>query len=925
MSEPRRITERYRLEKRVSSKESGTVFRAVDTLLGSTVAVKLINAESVEAQRDAFLDQAAALQGLEHPALPRLLDYGLTTAGSAFLVTEYLPGTSFEEFADAPPVRVLSLLLLLAEGLEALGESGIAHGNLRPENLMVVSGPSGEQVKILGLGSAVFSSHGAGIDGHRTDLRDFSLIALRSLGIDPAGGPVELPLEVAASLEEPEALRVLLESALHGDPEGRFPSYREVRKALRTALFGETGRRPARTAAVAPAPEPPPGATAPLSLKGGWEEVHIGSGAGPVDPAEIPNATAVVQRLGPAPAPPPSSNDGTLLLHSTAAPPVSAPPPARPTAAPENETRILRQEDLAPPPPEPPPPPPAAEPPPGMWGTLRVVPPLPDPPPSDGTVRLSTQPQEAPPAEPARASTTGTVRFPRTTASPAPVPEPLPEEPLLEEPPPPRRGATIPFPVPAPRPVPQEEPAVEGKAAFPGIGGAATQPVQLPPTPLPPPPAARPAAPQRAGQGSRLLLWIGIPAAVLLLAGVAVGVWLWQRAPEPPPKPAAAKPAPPKPRPTPPPVATPPPVNAQIVLAESLLGAGDMAGARTALEAIPPEQAALFTAEEQDRYNRVLDAFLPLQSEQWGKNLAQGLASSNLRLLRAVVASPPDAASLTPEQKKDLARARKIVDLDAKLAKAQRSKSHGEVLRLATALLADLPDNARADQLREEAAAALEADAGAQEEQARFGEALERLEQIRRQWPDRPGLEEGIARLRAEQRSDADMEEALAAATRAERSNRPQEGLRVLSGTKPNARYAARFSEARERLEAQFAQLDRNPPQVTLAGASEQTYEKGEVITVPLRIVDDYEVKSVEAQARPEGGRYTRVEVRHLSGSDYEAQIPPALHQNKNVDLYVTAADNSGHAGQLGSAQGPIKIKRKKWYSKILGDKEDGR
>ena len=52
--------------------------------------------------------------------------------------------------------------------------------------------------------------------------------------------------------------------------------------------------------------------------------------------------------------------------------------------------------------------------------------------------------------------------------------------------------------------------------------------------------------------------------------------------------------------------------------------------------------------------------------------------------------------------------------------------------------------------------------------------------------------------------------------------------------------------------------------------------------------------------------------------------LPPDLHQNKTVELYVTAADPSGHVGQLGSADHPLKMKRKSWIDKILGKNEKG-
>ena len=181
MSEPRRITERYRLEKRVSSKDSGSVFRAVDTLSGATVAVKLINTGDAEESREPFEAHMAALRDVHHPALPRILDFGLTTAGSAFLVTEYVAGDDLGDLVDAPPARVLPLLLQLVDGLETLTARGLAIGNLSLENLRIAAGPDGEQVKILGLGSTPFGDRDA--NGPRADLRAFARLAVRALNL----------------------------------------------------------------------------------------------------------------------------------------------------------------------------------------------------------------------------------------------------------------------------------------------------------------------------------------------------------------------------------------------------------------------------------------------------------------------------------------------------------------------------------------------------------------------------------------------------------------------------------------------------------------------------------------------------------------------------------------------------------------------
>ena len=101
-------------------------------------------------------------------------------------------------------------------------------------------------------------------------------------------------------------------------------------------------------------------------------------------------------------------------------------------------------------------------------------------------------------------------------------------------------------------------------------------------------------------------------------------------------------------------------------------------------------------------------------------------------------------------------------------------------------------------------------------------------------------------------------------------------------------------------------------------------YEKGKTASIPLKITDDFGVKSVEGWARPEKGQYVKVTVRHLSGSDYVMDVPPDVHHDETIEYYATATDASGHVGLLASADHPNKVKRKGWLKKILGGKEGG-
>jgi hypothetical protein len=428
------------------------------------------------------------------------------------------------------------------------------------------------------------------------------------------------------------------------------------------------------------------------------------------------------------------------------------------------------------------------------------------------------------------------------------------------------------------------------------------------------------------------LLWIGLPVAALLGTGLAAVLFFLFRPAAEPPRHAAPLPAAAAPRPLPPPAAVaPPPAPAaapaqpQIVLAETALAANDLKAVKAALDAISPADQAALRPDERERYQRLLDALTPLQREELASALARGLERGDLRALRSAVRAVPAAeqASLPPAVRKDLARARQAVEIDGRLARAQKEGNHPEVIRQADALLAALPRAARAGEAKERAAGALELAADGELEAGRYDAAAARLEGLRQVWPDRPGLAGRSERLAAERKADQDAESLLAAVARAEKAGKPQDALQLLAGARPSRRAAPRFQEARQRLEGEVAQLDRRPPELSLRGP-ETAYEKGKTATLPLRISDDFAVKTVEGWARPEGGQYVKVAVRHLSGTDYALDVPADLHQNKTVELYVTATDPSGHVGQLGNADHPLKMKRKSWIEKILGKNGKG-
>ena len=152
----------YRLDALVGS---DNVYRALDTRLQRTVAVKVLpHEESASADsRHRFEREARAIAGLRHPHICVLHDIGHAD-GVDFLVMEFLEGTTLAEKLREGPLPLDQLFqfgIQIASALDETHRHGVIHRNLKPSNLMLTtSGP-----KLLDFGFAKLWRAGLSPDG----------------------------------------------------------------------------------------------------------------------------------------------------------------------------------------------------------------------------------------------------------------------------------------------------------------------------------------------------------------------------------------------------------------------------------------------------------------------------------------------------------------------------------------------------------------------------------------------------------------------------------------------------------------------------------------------------------------------------------------------------------------------------------------
>jgi serine/threonine-protein kinase len=148
---------RYRLECQIAAGGVGEVWRAEDTVLTRTVAVKLLRAElASQAETLArFRAEARHAGALSHPAIARVYDYGdPVPPHPAFLVMELVDGPSLAAVLTAGPIgaaQTMDVVAQVASGLQTAHGAALVHRDIKPGNLLLAADG---QVKITDFGIA---------------------------------------------------------------------------------------------------------------------------------------------------------------------------------------------------------------------------------------------------------------------------------------------------------------------------------------------------------------------------------------------------------------------------------------------------------------------------------------------------------------------------------------------------------------------------------------------------------------------------------------------------------------------------------------------------------------------------------------------------------------------------------------------------
>lgn len=310
------LNNRYQILARVGQGGMGQVFRADHTLMGRTVAIKVLNPNLVTSQESVarFKREIQTLAQFEHPNVVRLFDAGTTPSGRFYMAMEFVQGEPLSRIlAGSGRLELKRFARLFGQVLQGVGkahERNIVHRDLKTENLLVTTSDSGaEVVKIMDFGIAKLLSDepvqgsdpfltaervavgtpeymspeqaagGAQVD-HRSDLYSLGVVAFELLtgrlpfeAESPVGyigkHIVDPPFtfeEAQPGLGHPPAIERFVLKALEKEPSERFQSAEEMLDALEVALPRELQDRlrqarstdPRMPAAPTPNPRPAP-------------------------------------------------------------------------------------------------------------------------------------------------------------------------------------------------------------------------------------------------------------------------------------------------------------------------------------------------------------------------------------------------------------------------------------------------------------------------------------------------------------------------------------------------------------------------------------------------------------------------------------------------------------------------------------------
>jgi serine/threonine protein kinase/Flp pilus assembly protein TadD len=221
-----RTISHYKIVAEVGRGSMGVVYKARDTKLNRTVAMKFLAPSTVGTAEDRarFMNEARSAAAVSHPNICTIYEID-EAEGHVFISMEFVDGRSLELMLASGPLEVaesLKIVTQIAEGLNEAHEKGVIHRDIKPGNIMVTGrgqakimdfgvakSPSTSSITKAGtaIGTIAYMSpeqaRGEALD-HRTDIWSLGVVFYEMLaGVRPFRGDYEQSIIYGIQNEDP--------------------------------------------------------------------------------------------------------------------------------------------------------------------------------------------------------------------------------------------------------------------------------------------------------------------------------------------------------------------------------------------------------------------------------------------------------------------------------------------------------------------------------------------------------------------------------------------------------------------------------------------------------------------------------------------------------------------------------------------------
>jgi len=261
------FAEKYKILERLGVGGMGVVYKAEDTRLKRTVALKFLSPEYTQDERvrERFIHEAQAASALDHPNICTVHEINETEDGQMYIVMSFYSGKSLKEKIKTGPLSLketLDTAIQISKGLAKAHEHDIVHRDIKPANIMLTEDKLVKIVdfgvaKLAGttrvtragttVGTAAYMSpeqaRGEEVD-FKTDIWALGAVLYEMVtGEAPFKGESEQAILYSILNQEPRTIKDLetavpkeleqiIRKALSKDPKKRFSSAEEMTQAL---------------------------------------------------------------------------------------------------------------------------------------------------------------------------------------------------------------------------------------------------------------------------------------------------------------------------------------------------------------------------------------------------------------------------------------------------------------------------------------------------------------------------------------------------------------------------------------------------------------------------------------------------------------------------------------------------------------------